>query len=246
LESTFVKSERPDLSLTIATLARRATPVTPLDTPSVRLARWAMTSTALALLTIAVLGVRSDVAAQMMNGWFVARATATLAIVVAAASVTFVMSVPGLEPSRLVRVLPLAACLVWAVMLAGTLAAATSPLDVLLQVTPHPSCVLLVAATAIAPGVMLVGMLRHAVPLHARWTGGLAGLASLALGALGAQFVCSNDAAAHHLLWHFTPVVLLTLLGGAVGSSLFGWPHRQERLTCQIPRSGHHRSTGIP
>jgi hypothetical protein len=224
-----VKSERPDLPLTIARLVRSATPVTTLEAPSVRLARWAITSTALALLSIAILGVRADVAAQMANGWFVARATATLTIVVAAAIVAFFISVPGVEPSRLVRALPLAACLVWAVMLVGTLAATRSPLDVLLQVTPHPSCVLLIAATAITPGVMLVRMLRDCAPLQARWTGGLAGLASVALGALGTQFVCTNDAAAHHLLWHFTPVVLFALASVAVGSSLFGWPHRQER-----------------
>jgi hypothetical protein len=222
-----VKSERPDLSLTIARLVRSATPVTPLAQPSIRLARWAITSTALALVSVVILGVRSDVAAQMMNGWFVARATATLAIVVAAAIVAFFMSVPGAERSRLVRALPLAACLVWAVLLVGTIAANGSPLEVLLQVTPHPSCVLLIVATALLPGATLVRMLRDAAPLQPAWTAGFAGLASLAVGALGAQFVCSNDAAAHHLLWHFIPVVLLTLSGIAIGSSLFG-PHRQE------------------
>ena len=92
-----MKSERPDLPLTIARLVRSATPVTPLERPSVRLARWAITSTALALVSVAILGVRSDAAAQMMNGWFVARATATLAIVVAAAIVAFFLSVPGAE-----------------------------------------------------------------------------------------------------------------------------------------------------
>ena len=55
------------------------------------------------------------------------------------------------------------------------------------------------------------------------------GLASLAVGALGTQFMCTNDAAAHHLLWHFTPVLLLTMASIAVGSSLFGWPRRQAR-----------------
>ena len=223
-----MKSERPDLPLTIARLVRSATPVTPLEPPSVRLARWAVTSTALALVSVAILGVRADVAVQMMNGWFVARAAATLVIVVAAAMVAFLVSVPGVEPSRLVRALPSAACLVWAVMLVGTIAATGSPLDVLLQVTPHPSCGLLIVTTAFPPGFLLMRMLQHAVPLQTRWTGGFAGLASLGLGALGTQFVCTNDAAAHHLLWHFTPVVLLTLAGIAVGSSLFGWPHRQE------------------
>ena len=223
-----MKSERPDLPLTIAWLVRSATPVTPLEPPPVRLARWAIASTALALVSVAILGVRSDVAAQMMNGWFVARATATLAIVVAAAIVAFFMSVPGVEPSRPVRAVPLAACLVWAVMLVGTIAATRSPLDVLLQVTPHPSCVLLVVATALLPGATLVRMLRDAAPLQARWTVGFAGLASLALGALGTQFVCTNDAAAHQLLWHFTPVVLLTAASIAVGSSLLVRSRRQE------------------
>jgi hypothetical protein len=30
--------------------------------------------------------------------------------------------------------------------------------------------------------------------------------------------VCTNDAAAHHLLWHFTPVVLLTAASIVTGS----------------------------
>ena len=222
-----MKSERPDLPLTIARLVRSATPVTPLEPPSVRLARWAISSTALVLLSVVILGVRSDVAAQMMNGWFIARATATLAIGVTAAIVAFFMSVPGVEPSRPARAVPLTACLAWAVMLVGTIAATRSPLDVLLQVTPHPSCVLLVVATALLPGATLVRMLRDAAPLQARWTGGFAGLASLALGALGTQFVCTNDAAAHHLLWHLTPVVLLTLTSAAVGSSVLGWSRRR-------------------
>jgi hypothetical protein len=224
-----VKSERPDLPLIIARLVRSATRVTPLEAPSVRLARWAIASIALALTTVILLGVRADVQGQMANVWFVARAAATLAIALAAAIVAFFMSVPGVEPSRLMRALPLTGCLVWAAMLVGAIATTRSPLALLLLVTPHPSCVLLIAATALPPAVMLVRMLRDAAPLQPRRTGGVAGLASLALGAAGAQFVCTNDGAAHHLLWHFTPVVLLALGSLAAGSSLFGWAHRRER-----------------
>jgi hypothetical protein len=214
--------------LTIARLVRGATPVMPLEAPSVRWLRWVITSTALVLLSVVILGVRADAAAQMVNGWFVARAAATIAIALAAAIVAFLLSVPGLEPSRLVRALPVAASLVWGGMLIGAIAATRSPLDLLLRAAPHPSCVLLIVATAFLPGAILVRMLRRAAPLAARWTGGLAGLASLAVGGLAAQFVCPNDAAAHHLLWHFTPFVLLTLASIAVGSSLPGWPHRRE------------------
>ena len=215
-----MKSEPPDLPLTIATLARGMTPLTPLARPSLRLARWAIASAALTLGTVVVLGVRADVAAQMTAGWFVARAAVTLAIVAGAAPVAFFLSVPGSEPARVARALPLAAWLAWGGILAGRLAAIGAPLDLLLQARPHPSCVLLVVATALLPGVIMMRMLRHAAPLQASWTAGFAGLASLALGALGAQFVCNNDAAAHHLLWHFTPVVLLTLASAAAGSSV--------------------------
>jgi hypothetical protein len=229
LESTCVKSEHPDLPATIARLVRSATPVAPLDPPSVRLARWLVASAALALLSVVILGVRGDAAAQMVSGWFVARAAATLAVAVGAASVAFLMSVPGAEPSRVARALPVAACLVWAVMLISTIAWTRSPVDLPLRAAPHPSCALIIAATALLPGVVLSRMLRQAAPLAARWTGGLAGLASLAVGALGAQFVCANDSADHHVLWHLAPVVLLTLASIAASAALFKWPHHQER-----------------
>lgn len=222
-----MKSEGPALSLTIARLVRSVTPVTPLEPPALRLARWSIGATVLAFLSVAILGVRADVGAHMLNGWFVVRGTATLAIVVAAAIMAFSTSVPGVQPSRLVRALPLAAWLTWALVLAGTLAATRSPLDVLLRVSSHPSCVLLIVAAGLLPGVTLVRMLRDAAPLQARWTAGFAGLASFALGALAAQFVCSNDAAAHHLLWHFTPVALLTMASAATGSLLLDRSHRR-------------------
>jgi hypothetical protein len=171
--------------------------------------------------------VRPDIAAQVGNGWFLARAAATLAIVASAAVVAFSMSVPGLEPSRWVRALPASACVVWTAMPVGVIAAARAPLDLLMQATPHPSCVLLMVATAILPGAILVRMLRDAAPLPARWTGGFAGLATLAVGALATQFVCTNDAAAHHLLWHVAPLVLLTLASAAAGPTLTGWSRQQ-------------------
>lgn len=215
-----MKSERPDLSLTIARLVRNATPVTPLASPAVRLTRWAIWAAALAVVSVAVLGVRSDAAAQLGHGWFAARAAATLVIVIAAAGAALIMAVPGIALSRAVRGVPLAACVTWAFMLIRPIARSGSPFDVLLQVPPHPSCVLLIVATALLPGLVLVRMLRRAAPLDAVWTTGLAGLASLALGALGAQFVCANDAAAHHLLWHFAPVAVLTVASAAAGPSL--------------------------
>ena len=215
-----MKSESPNLSLTIARLVRSAVPVVALERPSVRFARWMIAAMGLAVASVVILGVRADAGLQMMNGWFLARTTATLMIVCAAAILAFSISVPGAEISYLLRSLPLAASLTWALMLVGTFAATASSGDLLAQVTPHPSCVLIIAAIALSPEIVLLRMLRRAAPLQAAQTAGYAGLASLTIGALGAQFVCANDAAAHHLLWHYVPVVLLTIVGTIVGSTL--------------------------
>ena len=43
----------------------------------------------------------------------------------------------------------------------------------------------------------------------------------------GAQVVCADDTAAHHLVWHFVPVGLLALWSLAAGTSLFGWSRRR-------------------
>lgn len=215
-----MKSEHPDLSLTIARLVRSAAPVVALERPSVRFTRWMIAAMMLVFASVIILGARADAGMLTLNGWFLARASATLAIIVTAGILAFSMSVPAGEPSRLVRAAPLAMCLMWAAILVSTLPTGKSGLVLLLQVTPHPSCALSIAATALSPAFLMLRMLRRAVPLRATLTAGFAGLASLAAGALGAQFVCTNDAAAHHLLWHFTPVVLLTLAGAAAGSLL--------------------------
>lgn len=215
-----MKSERLDLSLTIATLVRSAAPVVALEPPLARFARWMLAATALAFAGVIVLGPRADAGVQMLNPWFLARASATLALMVTAGMLAFSTSVPAGEPSRLVRAVPLATCLMWAAILVSTLPTGKSGLVLLLQVTPHPSCVLSIAATALSPAFLMLRMLRRAVPLQATLTAGFAGLASLAAGALGAQFICTNDAAAHHLLWHFSPVLLLTLAGAVAGSLL--------------------------
>lgn len=216
-----MKNEHPDLPLTIARLVRSATPVAPLAPPLVRMTRWTIAAAGLVLLSVVLLGVRADVAPRMTEAWFIARAAATLVMVAAAAAVAFLISVPGVWPSPAARTLPVMAGAVWGVMLAAALAVAGSPWERLLLVQPHPVCVLQIVGLALLPGVVLTRMLRRAAPLRRRWAGGLAGLASAALGALGTQFVCGDDTAAHHLLWHFTPVVLLAFAGVAIGSSVF-------------------------
>jgi len=218
-----VTPERPPLPRVIAQLARDATPVAPLPPPSARLTTWTLkAATAAAIVTI-LLGLRPDVVVRLRDPRFIAAAVVTLAIALAAAAAAFVLSVPGAGPRRVMRAMPLLAAAAWGMLLWVRLTAAGEPVTQLAATPWHPACVVLILSVGALPGIWLFAMLRRAAPLQPLWTGALAALASLALGALGTQFVCPIDAPAHQLLWHFTPVVLITFVGLALGARLFDW-----------------------
>ena len=224
-----MKSDQPDIASTIAALVRDATPVAPLDLPSVRVTRWALVSAAAAVLAVAWLGARPDLALQLGRPWFAARAALTLATAMTAAVVAVRMSVPGLARAHGLRAVPWALCLGWGALLVGALAATGTPLRLLRDASPHLSCCICITAIGLVPGVWLMCSLRQAAPLDARWTGGCAGLAGAAAGALATQFVCGSDAPAHHLLWHLLPVAVLALAQLAVAPLLFSHPDIRRR-----------------
>jgi hypothetical protein len=218
-----VTPERPPLPRVIAQLARDATPVVPLPPPSVRWMSWALKAAAAAAIVTILLGLRPDVGARVHDPRFVAAALVTLALALTAAAGAFTLSVPDAGARRAVRAWPLLAVSAWATLLWLRLTASGEPVTQLAATPWHPACVLLILSVGALPGIWLFAMLRRAAPLQPLWTGALAALASLALGALGTQFVCPIDAPGHQLLWHFTPVVLITFVGLALGARLFDW-----------------------
>jgi hypothetical protein len=216
-----VKNDRPDLARIIATLVREATPVASLERPLVRVGRWALGAAAVVLLAVSVLGLRDDAASQLVRPWFMARAGVTLGTATAAAIVGVRMSVPGLAGGHGLRGLPWAVGLAWGALLAAKLASTGAPLRLLQHAPAHLSCVIGIGAIGLGPAVWLVRTLRQAAPLDARGTAGCVGLASAASGALAMQFICGSDAPAHHLLWHFAPVMLIALAVLALAPRLF-------------------------
>ncbi len=218
-----MKPERSPLPLVIAQLARDAAPVTPLPSPLARWCLWALTAMAAAATVTVLLGVRPDIAARVRDARFVVAALLTCALALTAAAGAFVLSVPGAAGGRIVRVVPLMPAIAWAALLWTRLTAIGDPVAHIVATPWHPVCVQLILSVGALPGVWLFAMLRRAAPLQAQWTGALAALAALALGALGTQFVCPIDAPGHQLLWHVGPVIALTMVGLVLGARVFDW-----------------------
>lgn len=215
--------ERPPLPLVIAELARDVPPVTPLPSLWTRYMMWTAKAVVAGAIVTLLCGLRPDLGTRLQETAFLVPVLTTLGLALCAAAGAFVLSVPGVERWHAARWPALAAAIGWGAWLWTRLLAAGDPVDQLTATPPHPACVLLILGVSALPGLSLFTMLRHAAPLQTRWTGVLAALASLALGAVGTQCICPIDAPAHHVLWHFAPVVVLSVGGLALGAHLFNW-----------------------
>jgi len=219
-----VKSD--DLALTIARLARSGTPVTPLAPPVVRLARWLLAAVGASLVIAGLLGVRADVVAQLADAWFLARAGLALVIVTVAGLAALRLGVPGAGRPLATRLAVAAGLAGWGLVSVAMLMATGAPIGALRDVEPHVVCALRTLTIGLGPAALLVVMLRRASPLQPREAGGFAVLAGAALGAVGTQFVCPDDTAAHHLVWHAVPVLMFAAMGLALPQALLARRHR--------------------
>lgn len=207
----------------IVALARAAHPVRPLARPSVRLVLWTAAVIPLTALTAVLIGLRRDVLVAMTEPVFMAIAATTLATALISAASALVLSIPGAERSMLQRTQPVLMAGLWALALVALLTIGGDALKRLLLWPLHWVCVIEIAALGIVPAWTLFAMVRRGAPLRRSWTGALAALAALALGAAATQFICPLDDPAHQFVGHLLPVAVLSMVGALAGHRYLNW-----------------------
>ena len=222
----------------IVELARSAGPVRPLPSPSIRLARWTAATAPLMALAVIVIGPRADVVTAMSQPTFLGIAVATIGTALLSAASAFVLGIPGAERSVWQRVLPLMAGSLWALALVYLLTTEGAAVRRLLQWPFHWACLIEIAGLSVVPGWALFAMLRRAAPLQRAWSGALATLAAVAIGAAATQFICPVDDPAHQLVGHLLPVAVLSMLGTIAGQRYLNWMSRGSDGAAQIPFTG--------
>ena len=192
----------------IVRLAQAATPVTPLPPPSVRLARWAAVSFAVAVLAILAIGARADLRPALLRGPFAGSLVLLVMATVASAAMALVSSVPGAERTRAARVVPVVAAAAWLGLWLLLALASTRHGKIF-----HWACAIEILTVALVCGLDLFVMVRRAAPLEKGWTAFTACLAAVTLGAAATQIICPVDDPAHQLVGH----VLTAIVVGAAG-----------------------------
>lgn len=217
-------------------LAEDATPVRRLLPPERRALLWLGATMVYLVGAVFAIGLRPDVAETVRDPRALLEIGAALATGMLAAMAAFCAACPGRPLWE--RGLPLPAVILWLGVLA----------DSVLETWPSaPSHAITMQATvaglvdllllSVPPALLLLAMLRRGVPIVPMVTGALAMLAAASLVAAALRFVHPEDASVTLLVWHFGPVVLLSLLGAVIGPRLLPWPRSTLSSVPDLPTS---------
>lgn len=209
-----------DTNELIQQLSRDLKPVKVLAAPPVRALQLSIVALVLVMAVLEALGgPRSDWNAALQRAGFVFETGIIFLAGLLAASAAFTLSIPDTRMRRPVTLLLAAATIIW---LGICLVAAISltAQDIRHEVSEIPSsaaCVKALLFMTIAPLLVSFWMTLCAAPVWRGWAGYALTLSVASFGAFGMRFFCPSDAPAHLFLWHFLPVVVLSLLGAGLG-----------------------------
>jgi hypothetical protein len=201
----------------ILELSKTVTPVKRLESPLKRTMKWLSFTTLSLLSGVAIMGVREDIGLVIFNKYFWVQSFLLSVLAIASAVSAFLINIPG-EKRKSLFIIPAITFIGWGLILLIFVTNVDRTSDGI-----GFACIRDISLLGLLPGVGLFIMLRKGAPLKIGFSGVLALLAISSIGALGTQFICSNDDPLHILLWHFLPVLILSLVGVIIGKALLQW-----------------------
>lgn len=202
----------------IVSLASHATPVRPLPSPQVRMARWVVCAMVVVGIAIAWRGLRTNWASAFADPTFVVTTLLILSVAMLAAWAALTSAVPGALRSPLAKWLPVAGLGAWGAVLIQQVISTGTFAATLMTERVIAGCMWKTYGIAVGPALVILLLAQRAAPLDWRWTASLAALSALAFGVLGTELICPLTGAAHLFNWHFLPVAIMTLAAFIAGA----------------------------
>lgn len=203
-------------------------PVRPLRSPWIRTAVWCGVSLPVVGVIVFVMSGSAASAWTHMDRRMLLQQGAALVTGLTAAAAAFATTVPGYR--RGIVLLPLVPLAVWLGDLGQSciqdgLASGSSHWSFV----AHWACLPATMFVGAVPAATIVMMLRRGAPLTPRLTTVLAAIAASGMGNFGVRFVHAADASLVVLAWHFSAVLVLSLLSASAGRSQFNWRQLADR-----------------
>lgn len=201
-------------------LGKGATAVKPAPHPFMLSMKWLAIGAAYLLVSLAVSGLRADLAHALQDPWFIAELAALCGLIVSVALSTAVLAFPDLHQQQRSAFAPL-----W--MFAFFLLAMAFAWKADVPPAPLPvhsfECTISILLFSLLPSAGTFYAIRGLASTHPRLSGIMAVLFAFSIGALWLRLHEVNDSISHVIVWHYLPMIAFGALGMWLGKKFLKW-----------------------
>jgi hypothetical protein len=201
-------------------LAQDTAAIKPAPHPFMQSLQWLAAAVIYLAVSLALSGLRPDLAERLHDQWFVAELTALCGICIVTSLSAALLAFPDLHQKRKLAWAPawMFALFVLVLFFAGQAGGLASP-------PPAHSfeCTLGIAMMALLPAAWTFYTLRRYASTHYRLAGGIALLSAFSIGALWLRLHETTDSIAHVIEWHYLPMLGIGFAGLWLGKRLLRW-----------------------
>jgi hypothetical protein len=209
-----------DIEQLVETLAADASKVAPAPHPFVLALKWVGGGAAYLAVSLAVSGLRPDLAQALQHPLYVAELVALLLIFLATAFSAALLAFPDLHQKRALAFSPVALFALFVLLMLFAWHADNPPASLPVH---SWQCTLSIILVSLLPGAWTFYAMRKYASTHYRWAGSIAVLSAFSIGALWLRLHEVNDSIHHVMLWHYLPMLVVGLLGLWLGKKLLKW-----------------------
>ncbi len=182
--------------------------------------KWLAVATAYLVVSLAISGVRADLAHALQNPWFIAEIVALSGIFITTALSAAVLAFPDLHQQRRTAFAPVWAFALFVLVMFFAWRADAPP-------APLPmhdfKCTVNILLLSLLPSAGIFYAMRGLASTHPRLSGIVALLFAFSTGALWLRLYEPNDSIIHVIEWHYLPMIAVGLLGLWLGKKLLRW-----------------------
>jgi hypothetical protein len=219
-QETSKRRKMENLEQLINDLSKDTARVKPASHPFVLGLKWMGAAAAYLAVSLAVSGLRPDLAQALQQPWYVAELAMLLLMFVATAISAALLSFPDLYQKHALAFSPVAvfALFVLLMLFAWNADSPPAPLPV------HSwQCTLSITLFSLLPAAWTFYAMRKYASTHYRWAGSIALLSAFSVGALWLRLHEVNDSIYHVMVWHYLPMLAAGLAGLWLGKKLLKW-----------------------
>ncbi|MFA5172446.1 MAG: DUF1109 domain-containing protein [Sulfuriferula sp.] len=204
----------------IASLVADADSVQLAPSPLILWLKWMAIAVVYIVISLLVLGVRSDVWVRLHSAMFLAEMGVLVAIVATTALSASLLAYPDMYQRSRWTLIPI----FMFVIFVGVIALAWQADN---PSSPPPvhsyQCSLTIAVLALLPAAWMFYSMRQLASTHRRFAGGVVMLSAFSIGAVTLRLSEQTNSIIHVIEWHYLPMIGVALLGVWLGKRLLKW-----------------------